>query len=205
MIPPLTRMKLPRIAPVVVLALLLTGCSDSAIPPRVPLEGMRVLVIPFGEGNRRPFASDLGRQLALGISAVIAAAPIEKCAVLDFRDAEHLAKDPDVDWRALGEAAQADYLVLGNILEYRLREPKAPTTRRGTLSVEYRVLDVAAGANALLVPERTFHFPPDNSDYEQAFNYGTDVFTDPGEIAKGLLREAAAGIAEEFLEREPEP
>jgi hypothetical protein len=125
--------------------------------------------------------------------------------VLDFRDVERLAKDPEPDWRAVGVAAKADYLVLGSIREYRLREPKDLTTRRGTLSVEYRVLDVAAGSNALLVPERRFRFPPDNSRTEPAFNYGGDVFTDPGEIAKGLLQEACVGIAEEFLEHEPAP
>jgi len=200
----LTRMKLPRIA-AAVLALSLAGCSASAVPARVSLEGKRILVIPFGEGDRRPFSSDLGRQLALGVSAVIASDPPKKCILLDFRDAERLAKDPEVDWRALGAAAKADYLVLGSVREYRLREPKDLTTRRGTLVVEYRVLDVATGGNALLVPQRTFHFPPDHSQHEQSFNFGGDVFTQPEEIANGLLKEASIGIAEDFLEHEPTP
>lgn len=204
-------MKLPRIAPrslvlPLVLVVSLAGCaSGSALPPRVALKGKRVLVIPFGEGERRAFSSDLGRQLALGISAVITSYAPKKCAVLDFRDVERLAEDPGVDWRAVGVAAKADFLVLGSIREYRLREPKDLTTRRGTLAVEYRVLDVAAGSNALLVPERRFHFPPDNSQREQGLNYGADAFTDPGEIAKGLLQEACAGIAGEFLDRENAP
>ena len=198
-------MKPPRIAPAALLLLVAGTMGCGSVPPRVHLEGKRILVIPFGEGDRRPFSSDLGRQLALGVSAVIASSPPKKCAVLDFRDVERLAKDAEVDWHALGAAAKADYLVLGSIREYRLREAKDLTTRRGTLAVEYRVLDVAAGSNALLVPERRFHFPPDGSRDEQAFNYGVDVFTDPGEIAKGLLKEASAGIAEEFLEHERAP
>ena len=189
-----------KLAPsgIATLSLLLAGCGTH--PASVPIEGKRILVIPFSEGARPPFESRLGRELAVGISAVILDERLENAAILDFRDVEGLAKGTDVDWRAVGVAAKADYLLIGNIREYRLREPKDLTTRRGTLAVEYRVLDVATGADVLLVPMRTFHYPPDTSRHEESFNYGVDIFTDPGKIAQGLLLEASLGIAGEFLE-----
>ncbi len=199
----------PLLLPLLTLALALplAGCSKT-LPARINLKGKRLLVIPFAQGPAREFDSTFGRDLADATSGAVRSSPLPKgAAVLDFRDAERLmprGRTESPDWPRLGAALKADYLLLGEVKLYQLRDPKALTTRRGTLIVAYRVLDVAHASYALLVPSRTFYFPPQKPG-DTEFAFGTDSFAKAEEIAGGLLATAARGLAEEFYEREEEP
>gem|GEM_PF-5951321 len=182
------------------LLLLLSGCS-STLPARVSLKGKRVLVIPFAQSPAREFDSTLGRELAANVSALASVAVPKALGVVDFRDAERLmprSRTESVDWIRLAQAMKADFVLLGEIQDYRLREPKNLTTRQGTLVVSYRVLDVAKGVNLVVVPARAFLFPPVQ---DSEFSIGEDLFTKSDVIAAGLMATASRGIAAEFQER----
>ena len=198
-------MRIPASLPCLVA--LLAGCGGT-VDARVPLKGRRLLVIPFRQGSAAEFDSPLGRDLAQALNAALAPNLPRKAALLDFRDAERLLPVPRgalVDWPRLGRTLRADLVLLGEIREHRLRDPKTTGLQRGTLVVDYRVLDAAAGAVRLTVPGRTFHFPPDNSGSEEGFNFGMDAFADPAKVSRGLMDAAAEGIAEDFYDHEAHP
>ena len=182
------------------------GCGSNAVDARVPLKkGQRILVVPFAQGKAKCFESRLGRDLAGGISATLIPFLPKEAGVLDQGSAEALLPVPrtdSMDWGRLGKALKADWVVVGVIRDYRLRDPGTLTTRRGTMVVDYRILDVARGMVALEMPGRAFHFPLDRSD-DPAVNYGMDVFTGSEEdIATGLMEVSAFGIASEFFDHE---
>src|SRR5262245_30887072 len=108
-------------------ALSVSGCSTT-LPPHVSLKGRKLLVIPFPQGPARESESTLGRGLAAGICASTAAKLPKGAAVLDFREAERLmphGPSVPVDWARLGTAMKADVLLLGEIKDYRLKDPKS--------------------------------------------------------------------------------
>lgn len=182
----------------------LTGCSDDKVPARLSVAHRRFLVTPFAEGTGRPGDSDLGRKVALAISARIAREMPEGTALIDFRDvASRLPASGPVDWLRFGKDAGVDLVLVGTISSWRLKDPKTVGLRRGSMAVEYRVLDVATGQVLLLEPGRTISFPPDRSRTDPGFNYGTDAFTEPEEILQGLIRQAGMEIGVDFLDQEP--
>lgn len=186
--------------------LALPGCwHGKSVDARVDLKGKRLLIIPFAQGERLEFDSRTGRDLAERIGTLIAQAAPKRSAVIDSREAERLlpaVRDRGTDWLKLGRALKADLLLLGEIREHRLRDKGQLTSWRGTLVLDYRVVDAATGAVAISVPGRTFHFPEDNSQINEDFNYGADPFTDPDRLARGLLESAARAVAWEFLDHE---
>lgn len=183
----------------------LTGCfmTGRTIEARVPMAGKRLLIIPFAQGERLEFDSRIGRELAEKVGTLVSREGPKKSAVVDSREAERLlpaVRNRNTDWRKLAAALKADYLLLGEIRDYRLRDKGALTSWRGTMVLDYRVVDVAKGSTVISVPGRTFHFPEDHSAINADFNYGADAFADRDGIALGLVEAAAESLAWEFYD-----
>lgn len=125
---------------------------EMTVPAKYDVEGKRVLILPMAEGEDGTFFdSDLGYNLA-GLLAVSLrnqmAAQDEEVTVLPVDDVAARVKSGVVkhdEFVFMGEQTDADVVMAGRILEYRLKEPRIQG-KLGTIKIAMDVYDVDKGA-----------------------------------------------------------
>jgi hypothetical protein len=187
---------------------LLPGCGIFVEPyvniePKVNLAKKKtLLVVPFSDAEHASFASADGVELAeLIIREVQAGAP--KARLVELEDLRRLYGEQDLEavgCTTVGQALGADYVLVGRIESFTVRDPRAPNFLLGHLTLDLKVVSVADGS--------TFFRPPRS---ETVFRWsetgdpeiGTPDFdTTPEKIRQGTLELAARRISDYFCRRQ---
>jgi hypothetical protein len=99
-----------------------------------------------------------------------------------------------VGWSAVGQSLHADYVLVGNILSFRLRDPGNPNLYRSTLKLKLKVVDAADGSVVWSAdgPDATYRWP----------SVSMTVFdSTPEQFRHQALVDAARQIANVFCEQ----
>jgi hypothetical protein len=187
---------------------LLPGCGIFVEPyvtiePKVNLaKKKRLLVVPFSDSQHLYFDSADGVELAeLIIGEVQAGVP--KARLVELEELRRLYGGQDLEsvgWTTVGQALGADYVLVGRINSFTLRDPRTPNFLLGNLTLDLRVVSVADGSVVFRPPrsETVFRWS-ETGDPE----IGTPEFdTTPEKIRQGTLELAARRISDYFCRRQ---
>jgi len=196
--------RVPVLAPVL---LVLLGCTalipaHVTIEPKVNLAKKTLLVVPFSDSQHAYFDSRDGTDLAqLVIREVRQGAPKAKVVELDELRRLYGGQDlGSLGWQTVGEALGADYVLVGRINSFALRDPRAPNFLLGNIVLELKVVSVADGSVVLSpLPSETTYRWSESGDAD----IGTPEFdTTPDRVRQGTLEEAAQRIGDYLCPRE---
>ena len=162
---------------------------------RVDLHGKRLVVLPFATPNRQRFESMVGARFSKEIAELVR----DGCPSATVLEAEELPKEidghamADLSVMELADGLKADYLVVGEILALRGKDPKSFKVLHGTMVLSARVVDVAKAELVWKTERRTFHYPK--------LLGGEPIPAmeqDEGKVIEKVMREGAWGVAEVF-------
>lgn len=169
------------------------GDGDEVIDPKIPVEGKRILVIPF-EGPQLPYFEDEeGRQLARAIVQ-----DVQKNR--DYTDLKSIfEKDnleeyitlyfPHISWKKVAEMAQADWVLVGSILSFQTSRPGDVGLLRGSAVVDIRLYDRCK--DRFILKERIQTRFPKRETHGVFINSRNIIY-------EGLIRETAYRIGRLF-------
>lgn len=122
-----------------------SGCflgGGHEVEARVPTEGKKISVVPFREKDLYFLESKVGAQVAGLVAQVILKDGFD-AKIFDPSPAFDLIKDKNprtIDWGEVAKKLKVDYIIVGNILEYRARDPvRDVNCYRGQMAVEVTV------------------------------------------------------------------
>jgi hypothetical protein len=193
----------PVLAPVLLVVLGCTALIPArvTIEPKVNLAKKTLLVVPFSDSEHAYFDSPDGVGLAeLIIREVRQGAP--KARVVELDELHRLYGGQDLEavgWKTVGAAVGAEYVLVGRIVSFTLRDPRTRNLLLGDIVLELKVVSVADGS-VVFSPVRS----------ETSFRWsetgdpdtGTPDFdTTPEKIRQGTLQEAGRRISDFFCAR----
>jgi len=196
--------RVPVLAPIL---LVLLGCglfvpTHVTVEPRVKLAKKTIVVVPFSDSRHAYFASPDGTELAqLIIREVRQGAP--KATVVELDELRRLYGGQDLGslgWQTVGAALGADYVLVGRINSFTLRDPRSPGFLLGNIALEVKLVMVADGSVVLSPPlsETTYDWSETGSP-----EIGTPEFdTTPEKTRQGTLQEAARRIGDFLCPRQ---
>ena len=132
--------------------LVLPGCPwfiprHTTLDPEVDLTEKTLVVVPFSDADNSYFAYQDGNDLAgLVIREVSAGAP--EAHLVDPEEVRRLFPGRDLEavgWQNVGQAVGADYVLVGHIESFRLKDPGNPNLYMGTIVLRLKVVNVADG------------------------------------------------------------
>ena len=152
---------MPRLAllTVVAVSFFLSGCSPFAllyrekfVEPDYDLRDERVVVVPFKDLRKWYFEVAEGRDLATGISARLSTeGGVEPVGGKKIHEAVWDNVD-EVDWTAVGELVDADYVLYGTIREFHNDARGVVGIVRGRLTLDLLVWNVEEDRLAFQAP-----------------------------------------------------
>jgi len=162
---------------------------------RIDLHRKRLVVLPFATPNRPRFESAVGARFSKEVAELVR----DGCPSATVLEAEELPEEIDgnpiaeLSVMELADGLKADYLVVGEILVLRGKDPKSFKVLHGTMVLSARVVDVAKAEIAWKTERRTYHYPEllGGEPLPATEQDETDVI-------KKVMREAAWGVAEVF-------
>jgi len=123
----------------------ISGCSlfgGHAVEARIPTAGKKLSLIPFREKDLYYLESAAGAEMAALVQQVILKEAPE-VRIVDSTPALQMLQDknPDsINWGAVAKKLKVDYIVIGNILTYRAKDPKDRGCYRGRMVVQVTVM-----------------------------------------------------------------
>ena len=185
--------------------LVLPGCPwfiprYRTVDPEVDLTRKALLVVPFSDAENTYCASRNGDALArLVVGEVQAGAA--KARLVDPEEVRRRFAGRDLEvvgWQNVGQAVGADYVLVGHIEEFRLKDPGNPNLYMGTIVLRLRVVKVADGSVV-------WSAPPDTR-YRWSASGHIDVGTPIVDISEEAMRQgtlawAARQIGDVFCPR----
>ena len=125
--------------------LCLSSCSlfgGHEMDARLPTEGKKISVVPFREKDLYFLESKVGAQVAGLVTQILLKETVDT-RLVDPKPAFDLMRDknPDkIEWGSVAKALDVDYVVVGNILLFRSRDPKRDVNcYRGEVAVQVTV------------------------------------------------------------------
>ena len=180
------------------LALVPSGCFYGlfeGVKSDVPIGRGTVAVMPFATPTRTYFESPLGEGFGTQVAEIIRkGCPASKVlGPLDLPQTVRGRQLAQIPLKDLGKALGADYMLIGEILELRAKEPKTSQFLKGTMVLSARVVDVKAGKAIWQIERRTYHYPA---------LFANEIVPaderDEETVLKKVMIEAARGVAEPF-------
>jgi hypothetical protein len=157
-------MKLAAIAMMLGLPVaLVSGCADF-VPPRWDASELRLVAVPFRDStadrNQRWYGeSERGRALVRHFRLWAEENGVGRFVV--GTDEERISRavanwlEPRIrpeDWRRILTGVDADVVLLGEIVEFRLRQPNDVNIFRGTAKMQYQLVAVRTGKTVYNTP-----------------------------------------------------
>jgi hypothetical protein len=158
---------LPALLAVIMVSI--SGCAlfgKDTVKPSFPTEGKKIAIVPFAFGGEDFFESKLGIKMAREVQNLVQS----KSSDLTFVSPEPLAEIlmehnvEDIDWNEAGRVLKADYVLLGIIRTFTLKDPKVIGLLRGNVEVEIKLFDVVHGGKVILAKPVQHKYPP--GEYE---------------------------------------
>lgn len=190
----------------VILALVVfSGCifgGGHDIEARVRTEGKKIAVIPFRRQDEELYflESKVGDKISVVVAQLIMKEAINT-KVADPTPAFDMVRDKNpekIKWGEVAKKLEADYVIVGNILTYRARDPKRHVNcYRGEMAVQVTVWDQD---NAMVLMETaTAEYP--SGKYSAPV---VDIFsTTEEEVLARLRAKTALRIARFFFDHTP--
>lgn len=187
-------------------AALLAGCSSNdLIEPAFNVIGKTMVVVPFKTTYDGHFDSEAGTKLAKDITnQVMINADEEELTMISAKALLNLESELDVralSWEQLAAELDADYVVVGEIIELRTRSINDIGMLRGRLKLEYSVYDFTHDGEVIFSHKPEFEHPDPRA---QKFLDYSVTETEDDAVERALLKQAARRIALNFYSHLPE-
>ncbi len=181
------------------------GCRS--VDPVIPVEGRRMVVIPFRDAIHYHYESPRGTKLARFIVARLSAAheadPDEAIAVVPLEELVAAVgnDDPkDFSFSEVGRRTRADVVLLGRIVGFETRRRGDVGFLRGIARAEIAVVETARPEPPLFTTTIDAIYPPE--DYVHWGGLPIDEATEQ-DIEAGLIGALGEKIARLFYAHEP--
>lgn len=133
--------------------LVLPGCPwfiprYTTLDPEVDLTKKTLLVVPFSDTDNTYFASQDGNALA-GLVIREVSTGAKKARLVDPEELRRLFPGRDLEsvgWQNVGQAVGADYVLVGHIESFRLKDSGSPNLYMGTIVLRLKVVNAADGS-----------------------------------------------------------
>lgn len=180
-----------------------TGCGflfrEETVDPLYDVSGATVLIVPFEHDDRWYYESGVGDRLAKALNTMFYRGDCGSITTIDDAEVHNevmLQLDDPVEWTAIGEAAEADYILFGRIDDYRSENSRTIGILQGEIVIRYTVWDVeadAVGREAAL----NVRYPESNDDYDQR-GTSLDFEEDSRRIEGRLLTLTARNVIDDL-------
>ncbi len=190
----------------VLLLVVLPGCPWLIDPyvwvdPEVEVAGKTLLVVPFSDGESTYFASEDGNSLTALIGRQVATRS-PKARLADADEVRRLYDGRELEtvgWKTVGQDVGADYVLVGHVVSFTLKDSPTSNLYAGTIKLRLKVVDAADGAVVWLSgpPESTYRWTGVGDP-----EHGIPVFDISAEqVRLQTLRLAANNVADVFCVR----
>jgi hypothetical protein len=188
---------------------LLAGCHFQQ--PKYEVGDQRILMVPFSDHSVKPYKgygeSNRGKWVVDGFKnwAESNADP----QFSDPRDTETVVKSlrewtkpkiTAVDWRQLLAGTDADLILIGDIIELQLQDPKTIGMMKGTIRGKYVLIKASSGRPVYESTEFTREFPKLTELDAPITEFGAK----PQDIERGLIRVFGEQIGKDLYGYYPE-
>jgi len=153
------------------------------VEPEVDLKDKTLLVVPFSDAENTYFASPDGVALASMITQEVRRGA-KKARVVDPAEVQRLFPGKDLEtvgWQRVGQAVGADYVLVGHIDTFSVRDPKDPNLLMGTIAVRLKVVDTVDGS-------LVYSLMPPESRYRWSASGRADIGMSVFDVSEGQVR-----------------
>jgi hypothetical protein len=98
------------------------------------------------------------------------------------------------DWKGLLRGVETDLVLVGELRELRLRDPKTVGFFKGTATARYTLIDAVSGREAFAPTEVKVEYPA-----QKEIDNTLTEFTDPQDIERGLISKLGEQIGKELF------
>lgn len=199
------KLAFPVLLAAIAVATAVAGCGPDLVEPVVPVDGRKVLVVPFSERSYARFDSIRGIDVAEAVTTKLARERETQGddvpeAVSQAKLREVLATvDPSgLKPDDLGRRAGANLVVDGHLKKFETRRQGDVGILRGTAEAEVRIIDAAGrGADATLYSgTHTVRFPPEEGYDVDSWGAGATTEIDEERMRQALIALLSKEIAE---------
>ncbi len=195
------------------IALSAAGCGPDLVEPVVPVDGRKVLVVPFSERSQASFDSINGLDLAEAVTVRLTREreaqgddvpePIPQAKlqeVLARVDPSTLKPDD------IGRRAGANLVVAGQLKKFETKRPGDVGILRGTAEAEVRILDAArTGADGTLYSGTlVVQYPPTEGFDVDSWGAGATTEINEEQMRRALVSLLSKEIAQLLYPHEAE-